>query len=169
MKQLPILLSAAALALAILGGCGEKKGGVAANPSPEENHMVLTSQDTTVTIGLVTDFMERIVARDVKSAAAMLYTVDLDDPDGEPYPLTEEQLSEIDCMLSMPITGYEIAEYVFDTAASNEVRCKVTVSDRFTTNWYFKPVRYLGDWYLCIKDSSQGDRPLNSEQAEIAR
>lgn len=169
MKQLPILLSAAALALAILGGCGEKKGGVAANPSPEENHMVLTSQDTTVTIGLVTDFMERIVARDVKSAAAMLYTVDFDDPDGEPYPLTEEQVASLDGMLSMPVTGYEIAEYVFDTAASNEVRCKVTVSDRFTTNWYFKPVRYLGDWYLCIKDSSQGDRPLNSEQAEIVR
>lgn len=169
MKQLPILLSAAALALAILGGCGEKKGGVAANPSPEENHMVLTSQDTTVTIGLVTDFMERIVARDVKSAAAMLYTVDFDDPDGEPYPLTEEQAASLDGMLSMPVTRYEIAEYVFDTAASNEVRCKVTVNDRFTTNWYFKPVRYLGDWYLCIKDSSQGDRPLNSEQAEIAR
>lgn len=169
MKQLPILLSAAALALAILGGCGEKKGGVAANPSPEENHMVLTSQDTTVTIGLVTDFMERIVSRDVKSAAAMLYTVDFDDPDGEPYPLTEEQVASLDGMLSMPVTGYEIAEYVFETPKSNEVRCRVTVNDRFTTNWYFKPVRYLGDWYLCIKDSSQGDRPLNSEQAEIAR
>ena len=167
MKSLSAILPGLALAAIILAGCGGKKGEV---PTlPEENRMSLTLQDTTITVGLVNDFMNRIVERDTKSAAAMLYTVDLDDPDGEPYPLTEEQLSEIDCMLSMPVTGFEIAEYVFDTAASNEVRCKVTVNDRFTTNWYFKPVRYLGDWYLCIKDSSQGDRPLNSEQAEIAR
>lgn len=169
MKSLSVILPGVALAAAILAGCGGNKGGIPANPSPEENRMVLTSQDTTITVGLVNDFMNRIVERDTKSAASMLYTVDYDDPDREPYPLTEEQLSEIDRMLSMPVTGFEIAEFVFDTPESNEVRCKVTVSDRFTTNWYFKPVRYLGNWYLCIKDSSQGDRPLNSEQAEIAR
>lgn len=99
----------------------------------------------------------------------MLYTVDLDDMDKEPYPLSDEQIADLDAMLSMPVTDYEIVEYVFNTADSNEVRCKVTVDGKFTTNWYFKPVRYLGNWYLCIKDSAQGDRSLNSEQAEIAR
>lgn len=162
-------MSGAGLIAALLVGCGGKKTEIPANPSPEENRMVLTSQDTTITVGLVTDFMERLMAHDTKSAAAMLYTVDFDDPDKEPYSLSDEQISELDAMLSMPVTGYEIAEYVFDTPDSNEVRCKVTVNDKFTTNWYFKPVRYLGNWYLCIKDSAQGDRSLNSEQAEIAR
>lgn len=168
MKSLfSITLAAGLLAVASLSACGSKEKNE--SEAPVENKMSLTAQDTTVTLGLVNDFMNRLVERDTKSAAAMLYTVDFDDPDQEPYPMTEEQIAELDQMLSMPVTEYEVAEYVFDTFNSNEVRCRVKVNDRFTTNWYFKPVRYLGNWYLCLKDSSQGDRSLNSEQAEIAR
>lgn len=168
MKSLfSITLAAGLIALASLSACGSKEKTDAA--APVENRMSLSAQDTTTTLGLVNDFMSRLVERDTKSAASMLYTVDLDDFDKEPYPLSDEQIANLDAMLSMPVTDYEIVEYVFNTADSNEVRCKVTVDGKFTTNWYFKPVRYLGNWYLCIKDSAQGDRSLNSEQAEIAR
>lgn len=164
-----MMLSGGIVALSLLAGCGGKKVEIPTNPSPEENRMVLTAQDTTVTIGLVTDFMERVMARDTKSAAAMLYTVYYDDDSKQPYPLTDEQRAGLDQMLTMPVTGYEIADFVFDTPQTNEVRCRVRINDRFTTNWYFKPVRFLGNWYLCMKDSSEGDRPLNSEQSEIVR
>lgn len=137
---------------------------------PPENKMVLTAQDTTVTRGLVTTFMDRIVAGDKSGASQLLYTVDFDDENGEPYPMTEQQLAEMDDMLSLPVTGYEIADCVFDTPESNEIRCRVFINDRISTNWYFKPVRYLGTWYLCIKDSAQGDRSLSAEPpAEVAR
>ena len=137
---------------------------------PAENGMVLTAQDTTITRGLVTTFMDRIVAGDKSGASQLLYTVDFDDENGEPYPMTEQQLAEMDDMLSVPVTGYEIADCVFDTPESNEIRCRVFINDRISTNWYFKPVRYLGTWYLCIKDSAQGDRSLSAEPpAEVAR
>lgn len=137
---------------------------------PAENSMVLTAQDTTITRGLVTTFMDRIVAGDKGAASQLLYTVDFDDENSEPYPMTEEQLARMDQMLSLPVTGYEIADCVFDTPESNEIRCRVFINDRISTNWYFKPVRYLGTWYLCIKDSAQGDRSLSAEPpAEVAR
>ncbi len=168
MKSLfSIALATGLFAFASLSSCGSKDKNETA--APVEGKMALSAQDTTVTLGLVGDFMNRLVERDVKSAASMLYTVDFDDADREPYPLTDAQIADLDGMLSLPVTGYEIAEYVFSTPDQNEIRCRVTINDKFATNWYFKPVRYLGNWYLCIKDSSQGDRSLNSEQAEIAR
>lgn len=155
-----------ALAAVTLSSCGGKEQ---TTTLPVENNMVLTAQDTTVTTGLVSNFMDMLVAQDPQTAAAMLYTVDFDDPDCEPYPLTDEQIAGLQEMLSTPVTDYEIAGCVFDTPDSNEIRCRVTVGGRFTTNWYFKPVRYIGNWYLCLKDSSTGDRSLDSESAEIAR
>ena len=95
---------------------------------PAENGMVLTAQDTTITRGLVTTFMDRIVAGDKGAASQLLYTVDFDDENGEPYPMTEQQLAEMDDMLSLPVTGYEIADCVFDTPESNEIRCRTSAS-----------------------------------------
>lgn len=163
---LTIIAGGMSLAAVALSSCGGKEKAEALTP---ENRMVLTAQDTTVTMGLVSNFMDQILAQDPQTAAAMLYTVDFDDPDGEPYPLTDEQIAGMKEMLSTPVTDYEIVGCVFDTPHSNEIRCRVTVGGRFTTNWYFKPVRYIGNWYLCLKDSSVGDRPLDSESAEIAR
>lgn len=153
-----------------LSSCkGKSSENVVATTAPV-NTMVLTAQDTTITRGLVTTFMDRIVAGDKSGASQLLYTVDFDDENGEPYPMTEQQLAEMDDMLSLPVTGYEIADCVFDTPESNEIRCRVFINDRISTNWYFKPVRYLGTWYLCIKDSAQGDRSLSAEPpAEVAR
>jgi len=168
MKSLLSIATGAMIAVACLCSCG---GGDKAQTTAtqEVNRMSLTKQDTVTVTGLVSDFMERIVNHDKDAAAAMLYTVDFDDSDREPYPIPDMQREQLDQMLSLPVTSYEIAEYAFESADQNEVRCRVRINDRFTTNWYFKPVRYLGNWYLCIKDSSEGDRSLNTEQAEIAR
>lgn len=162
-----IFLALTLLATAAMGACTGKEN--TTTPAAPENRMALSAQDTTVTTGLVTNFMDMVVAGDAHAAAAMLHTVDYDDEQHEPYPLTDQQIADLEPMLSTPVTSYEIAGCVFETPDRNEIRCRVTVDGRFTTNWYFKPVRYLGDWYLCVKDSSEGDRPASSTPADIAR
>lgn len=113
-------------------------------------------------------FMDHIVAGEKDAATDMLYTVDIDDPDQEPYKVTQEQLKEMDLLLSNPIKRYEIADYDFESAVRNEVRCRIFITDNVSTNLYFKPVRFLGTWYLCLKDSSEGDRPLGDKSKDIA-
>lgn len=164
---LSLSLGAAMLAGLCLTSCGTRSAEHTESVA-EENKMVLTEQDTTATLGLVKEFMDHMVAGEKDAAVAMLYAVDYDDFDQEPYQINDRQLEEMDLMLSVPVKRYEIADYVFSTPEQNEVRCRVYVSDNVSTSWYFKPVRYLGKWYLCLKDSSQGDRSLGDKSSEIA-
>lgn len=167
MKSLLSIVSGiAVLIAACCVSCGRKADNAAV--LPEENRMVLTRQDTTASIGLVRDFMDRIVAGDPDGAASMLYIVDFDDDDREPYPLTLEQRDRLAPMLSMPVTDYEIVDCIYQTPECNEVQCKVTIGDRISTGWYFKPVRYLGTWYLCVKESSNGDYTMQGKKPDIA-
>ena len=112
--------------------------------------------------------IDGVTAGEKDAATDMLYTVDIDDPDQEPYKVTQEQLKEMDLLLSNPIKRYEIADYDFESAVRNEVRCRIFITDNVSTNLYFKPVRFLGTWYLCLKDSSEGDRPLGDKSKDIA-
>lgn len=159
-----VVLSAFAISAVSCGGKKETNAVIL----PEENTMMLTEQDTTATLGLVTSFMDHIVAGEKDAATDMLYTVDIDDPNQEPYKVTQEQLKEMDLLLSNPIKRYEIADYDFESAVRNEVRCRIFITDNVSTNIYFKPVRFLGTWYLCLKDSSEGDRPLGDKSKDIA-
>ncbi len=129
--------------------------------------MVLTGQDTTLSIGLVREFMNHVIAGDPDGAASMLYIVDYDDEDREPYPITLEQRDRLAPMLSMPVTDYEIVDCIYKSPECNEVQCRVNIGGRISTNWYFKPVRYLGTWYLCVKESSNGDSPMEGKKADI--
>ena len=60
--------------------------------------------------------------------------------------------------------------YIFKEALDNEVRCKVILFPKNdekdtrpnTTTWYFKPVRFLGEWKLCFRSSTQGDRTFDA-------
>lgn len=153
----------ASLACVSCGGAENKAA------DPQQNSMVLESRDTTISLGLVRQFMEHIVAHQPEQAADMLYVVDFDDEDREPYPLTLEQRDKLAPMLTMPVTDFEIVDYTYRTPEVNEVQCRITVNNRIHTNWYFKPVRYLGDWYLCMKESAQGDYAIQDKKVDIAR
>lgn len=164
-KKQTFLAAASALVLLIVASaCGGKN----AEAVPEENRMVLDAQDTTVVLNLVRTYMQRVADKDFDAAAALLYTVDYHDADREPYPLTAEQRKALDEMYKLPVKRFEVVDYVFETPENNEVQCRVYFTDKAYTNWYFKPVRYLGDWFLCMKDSSQGDRNLGSKVVTIA-
>lgn len=162
---LSIASGVAVLIMACCMSCGRQADKT--SDLPQENRMVLTRQDTTLSIGLVRDFMNCVVAGDPDGAASMLYVVDYDDEDREPYPITLEQRDKLEPMLSMPVTDYEIVDCIYRTPECNEVQCKVTVSGRISTVWYFKPVRYLGTWYLCVKESSNGDYTMPGKKQDI--
>ena len=58
------------------------------------------------------------------------------------------------------LIAYKIDNIQFKEAEDNEVRCTVYFTETRKTNWYFKPVRYLGNWKLCMKDSGMGDKAI---------
>lgn len=162
MNRIILLTFTAGVLLALTASCGKHDKQQSETPATE-NRMVLTEADTTTTLGMTREFMDRVMARQFDEAAAMLYTVDFNDPDQEPYPITAEMREEMQQMFQIPIKRYEIVDYIFDTPGNNEIQCKIYITDNAATNWYFKPVRYLGDWYLCMKDSSEGDRPMRTK------
>lgn len=167
MKLLLSLASLVAFAACLLcASCS--RSGDGSSSQPEENLMVLTQQDTVQSIGLVRAFMDCVVAGDPDGAASMLYIVDYDDEDREPYPITLEQRDRLAPMLSMPVKDYEIVDCIYQSPEINEVQCRVNIGDRISTNWYFKPVRYLGTWYLCVKESANGDYTMQGKKADVA-
>lgn len=129
--------------------------------------MSLTETDSVTTVQLVSNFMNCMLAGDVSLAANMLYSIDYDDPEGIPYPISDKEKQKLMDMLQIPVLKFEIADLTFYSPDQNEVRCRVYINDRISTNWYFKPVRYLGQWYLCLKDSSEGDPTLSDKSDEI--
>lgn len=158
------IFSGIALAIAIAlsashTSCSDGKSAKAA-ADPGENRMVVTAKDSAAVSNLVTSFMNHVLLQEYDEALGMLCKTDFDDREGEPYPLPADNRKEIERMITLPVTGYEITEMVFDTPKDNEVRCRVELGGKIATKWCFKPVRYLGNWSLCVKDSSEGDRPL---------
>lgn len=104
-------------------------------------------------------------------AAIMLHETKADDPFAQPELLDNTQLkSVLHRLKAFPIYDYSITDYIFKEALDNEVRCKVILFPKNdekdtrpnTTTWYFKPVRFLGEWKLCFRSSTQGDRTFDA-------
>lgn len=128
---------------------------------PTEQKMVLEEADTSEVYGLISEYMTKVVNKEYESAITMLRTVENDDLDGEPFSLSnDEEKQELRKLELFPINNYHVEWVKFKRHNVNEVKVKVYLTTGQTTNWYFKPVRYLGKWYLCIKDSNNGDETL---------
>ena len=117
--------------------------------------MVLSQKDTIQVLDLTNQFMTAV--KEQRYA----------DPFAQPELLDNEQLkSVLQRLKAFPIYDYTISDCIFKEAFDNEVRCKVVLFPKTdkedmrpnATTWYFKPVRYLGRWSLCLKDKV--DDPL---------
>lgn len=121
-----------------------------------ERDMYLTAKDTTAVKTLVTMFMDLTKRNSLDSAVALLRTPI---PEQEPQSLDINKYQEVVKTLGQfPVIDYEIEHAIFKKAEDNEVKCRVRIANGTYTNWYFKPVRYIGRWSLCLKDA--GDKPL---------
>lgn len=133
--------------------------------------IALSKKDTVQVLNLTNQFMTAIKERRYADAAGMLYEMKADDPFAKPQLLDNDQLKAVlQRLKAFPINDFSVSGYTFKEAADNEVRCSVTLSSEInprdtrsaTTIWYFKPVRYLGEWKLCFRNSTQGDRAFDA-------
>ncbi len=133
-----------------------------------EEGMVVEASDTLAVNELVNQFMELILKKEYYQAAGMLYKADVEKGWEEPQMLENEEIKSMaELFQSLPIHGYKIDYIKFSLAENNEVKCTIDLAERVegapappTTAWYFKPVRYLATWKLCMKNSGNGDKPL---------
>ena len=105
---------------------------------------------------LVTMFMDRMKSGHPDSALMLLRTAK---PDCEPQGLNREGFIEfMKTYRQFPVANYTLEYIKFKNPNNNEIKCRILTSDNTKLNWYFKPVRYLGRWSLCLKDKV--DDPL---------
>ena len=159
MKKIRIL--SLLLCIFTLVACGQKKRETECS-AKEQSAMVLSRKDTKAVHELVNQFMTLAKDKKYAEAAAMLYEVDANDIDQKPQPLDNEGMQRIKMLLQIfPVYSYEVNSLKFKEAENNEVKCTISFSETGKTNWYFKPVRYLGNWRLCMRDSGMGDRSID--------
>lgn len=121
--------------------------------------MLVQQRDTVQVTALVNDFMYALKEKRYADAVVMLYKVDPASPYSEPQLLDNEEIDKtMEELKNFPIRNFEIKEYTFKIAYDNEVKCIVEI-DRASTsektqtlNFRLKPVRYLGNWFLCLKN-----------------
>ena len=145
----------------------QPKGQNSEKPELVEFTEGLTREDTLAVKGLVTTFMTYVQDGKYGDAAAMLYKANPENAWKEPLLLNNDELQETARLLqTFTVKNYEIVGLKFKTAVENEVTCRMTLREATATSpavvrkMCFKPMNYLGKWILCLKDSSNGDKPL---------
>lgn len=124
--------------------------------------MLLSQKDTATVLGLVNRFMTFAQNKEYAEAAAMLCKMNASGAGHAPEALDSEDMRRVRTLFGLfPVRGYKIDKIQFKEAEDNEVRCTVYFTGDKKTNWYFKPVRYLGNWKLCMKDSGTGDKAID--------
>lgn len=138
--------------------------------SAAKHTMALSKKDTVQVLELTNRFMEAVKEKRYVDAAAMLHETKADDPFARPELLDNDQLKDaLQRLKIFPIYDFSISGYIFKEAFDNEVRCEVVLFPKTdaddtrpnTAIWYFKPVRYLGEWKLCFRNSAQGDHAFD--------
>lgn len=163
MKYAKIILIA--VLVAVLSSCGGKKE----SAEPEQINgmpaMKTEGADSTAVRKLVSDFMDQVIAKEFDMALGMLSdTYAIDSVTGEPMPLSQSVADAYrSTFKEFNITDYTIRQITFSDYKDNEVRCEVVVDGAIPTNWYFKPIKCVGKWYLGMRDTSRGDRPMHMD------
>ena len=170
MRKTNLLILGLASILIVSCGQGGKKE-ERDDPSTVKQTMALSKKDTIKVLELTNQFMTAVKEQRYADAAIMLHETKADDPFAQPELVENEQLkSVLQRLKAFPIYDYTISDCIFKEAFDNEVRCKVVLFPKTdkedmrpnATTWYFKPVRYLGEWKLCFRSSAQGDRTFHS-------
>ncbi len=139
-----------------LTACRDKSPKTEVIYATDPNIMKVEAKDSAAVKTLVTIFMERIKSGHPDSALMLLRTAK---PNCKPQGLNrEEVVKAMKIYKQFPVADYTLEYIKFKNPNNNEVKCRIQTSDNTKLNWYFKPVRYLGRWSLCLKD--ERDHPL---------
>ena len=139
-----------------LAACRDKGPKTEVVYATDPNVMKVGSKDSAAVKTLDTMFMDRMKSGHPDSALMLLRTAK---PDCEPQGLNREGFIEfMKTYRQFPVANYTLEYIKFKNPNNNEIKCRILTSDNTKLNWYFKPVRYLGRWSLCLKDKV--DDPL---------
>ena len=121
--------------------------------------MVLTANDTVQVMELVTKFMDALKEKRYADAVMLLHETDPESPYSKAELLNNDKIQKaMEGLKRFPVQDYQIKDYWFKTAYDNEVKCMIEVepesSDKtpMKLNFSLKPVRYFGEWSLCLRD-----------------
>ncbi len=160
------VLALAAAALLLTASCKSDKQ-QPTGPQPTDFERIKTNKDSLEARHLIEQFFKYTAEGDYASAAAMLYTVDVNNPNEDPQPLDNGEIERQMAMLkAVPMIDAKIEYMKFEDFYSNEVMCTVTMAKGLdgapdvTTKMFFKPVNCLGTWYLCMMNSATGDNTI---------
>lgn len=143
----------------MLMSAGCKNRNAAEALQQNDRTMYLTAEDTLTVKSMVENYMDQVVNGNLKGAVEMLSVSDASDIEDEPWPLDKSQQTTVmESLKSFAVSDYEITDMTFRRAHDNEVKCKVLGDGGLSTNWCFRPVRYLGKWHLCLQNSFGGNK-----------
>lgn len=156
------LLFLSALFVFSLDSC--KKKDKQQGPQPTEFEQAMSAKDTLEVKQLVDKFFTYVKTKNFTEAAAMLYRND-EGEDHEATQLDNEEMAKVRGMLqAVPMVNYEIEYIKFDESYANEVLCNVIIAEAhddmpaMKTKMFFKPIKVMGQWGLCLMNTEYGDR-----------
>jgi hypothetical protein len=122
--------------------------------------MDVSSKDTVAVTQLSEKFMKLLQKEDYESALNMLYFLN---KDGEVVPLTAEQRQQqLGIFKVFPVIDYTNKGIIFNSEKDSQVKFEIqfTPSEEdkpgATTNFFLKPMRVNGEWFLTTYDSQSG-------------
>lgn len=125
----------------------------------------MTAEDTAAVEELIDEFFQYAIDKKFADAAAMLYRYDKKRT--MPELLNNEEMADVRTMLrSFPMVDYRIEYMKFSKSDRNEVLCYVIMKraegnmPEISTKMFFKPVRYMQKWYLCLMNTEYSDRSI---------
>lgn len=118
--------------------------------------IVMSHEDTVMVTNLVTKFMDALRDKRYADAVVMLYKINPQSPYAEPELLGNDEVDQVMTDLKrFPVRNYQIKDYKFNICYDNLVRCTIDTesTDHLSSQLTFalNPVRYLGEWRLCLK------------------
>jgi len=123
-----------------------------------QDGIVMSAQDTVQVMNLVKEFMDALKDKKYADAVVRLHKINPKKPYAEPELLNNEEIEKAMADLKrFPIRNYEFKDYTFRVCYDNLVRFDIeleTESPESTPTkliFALNPVRYLGEWRLCLK------------------
>lgn len=121
-----------------------------------------TNADSTRVEELITEFMELVKSGEYDLAIDKIYLQDENDIYAQPASFSDESRKGLKTMLEFnPVYSYYLEDYIFKTASETQITVNIKVADfngkdsGRTTKLAFYPVCYVGDWILCMRQSSK--------------
>ena len=165
MKKFSLFLTILMM-LSVLVSCSEKKS----PKQQQKKEYTFSHQDSVDVLNLVNQFKTYLEENNLRSAVEMLNILKGDSI----FPMEPVQQRRQAMALSM-VKGvkYEVNYLMFHSDRNNEVKMDITLFEKEENDprpnkisFYFRPVRFEGQWYLTVKDNITDINNENNFQNE---